>query len=418
MNDNEIIIKTMKSNFRHTSDLSVPVICHLIKSLNMQEDYSAAIVDRFKVDGYEVISPKKQGRFWYEIPQKNILLSSSLCLGSVLASVFYPLYSIPLISLGVFLSGYTYYYRNYFYQNIQEGYLTLQESREDMGAFLKSVISLKKQIQETSEDIIPIDIKAKNTKHKLTELIDLIGYSIYLNVDNSNSIKVIDVIKALDSIKSVFSSGSHPELYFYEAMSKYANKQVSDEKSEASYEGSLDLGDKPDFSFKEDAISEGIRIAKQLNSEGKKPKAGLKKSKSKDVDKKVNHEDVDKKLKTSSKSNGNGRKSPDPLHQLFNPMSAPSDDELSEVLSHQSSTEQSDDQVADPSSTPSNYEEVAYTNAEHSGDIKLETPAGDPFDDLGDSDDLPEAAEMETEDTDEGNDDPYDELYTKLKENE
>lgn len=270
MENKEIQIKSLKANFRDSYDLAAPVIKSLIEALNKQDSYSPLLVEKLNTNGFEIISPSRQGKFWYEVPSKSPLASSIIGIGAIASVALYPVYAIPVIGLGIASFSYSYYYISYFNSKIEKGYRTLQSSKEDIEVLLKSLIQLKKQLKDFPDELMPVDLKAKNIRKLVPDLVSLIGHSIYLNIERSNPIKISDVVAVMSKCKDLYSSGSHPELYFYEIASKSETiKKKSD--IEERPEPILDLGEKPEHSVKDDAISEGIKMAKKLAEESSRP---------------------------------------------------------------------------------------------------------------------------------------------------
>lgn len=278
MDNKDLKIKSLKTIFRDSSELATPVIKAFTKSLNHQESYSPLLVETFNTNGFEVISPSKQGRFWYEISAKSPLTTSLLSAGIIGSIVFAPVYSIPLVGLGLASAAYTHYYLTYFNSKIDKGYRDLQSGKEDIGVYLKSLIALKKQLSDFPDDFMPVDLKAKNIRKMVGDIISLIGHSIYINIEKSDSVNVKDIVNALIKLKELYSSGSHPEMYFYDVLAKSSTMQKKEPELKDP-ETIIDLGSKPEFSVKDDAISEGIKMAKQLAEQ--KPPHTRKKRKSK-----------------------------------------------------------------------------------------------------------------------------------------
>ena len=421
--DNNSLIKNLKANYRDSSDLASPVVRSLISSLNQQNSYSPLLVEKLNKNGMEIISPSRQGKFFYEMASISPLATSVIAAGGLASTILYPAYAIPLIGICLGSFSYSYYHYKYFNAKIDNGYRVLQSSKEDMETFLKSLLSLKKQLNEIPEDLLPVDLKSKSTKRLVSDLVNILGHSIYLNIEKSNPINVSDVVSLMEKCQSLFSSGSHPELYFYETLEKAATlqkKKAEDDEPEAI----LDLGEKPDFSVKEDAISEGIKMAKALAEKSSEPKAPQ--AKRKRSSKKKQPEIVPPKEELQDQDNGendtpeshdapNNRSEITSTEDISNADVPKTENEESE-LTDASDTEETLDGQEDPGDPMRTNEPVTHVFDSEDEEFLEALNEKDDQDSLDllddDEDELPEAQNTE----DFGDlDDAYDKIMEELK---
>lgn len=265
---------TITELFEKSSKLSEPVIADIIYAIQQQEKIIPGSGEYNKKNGWEIIHSQKFSNPIYEILSYKPELSSIFGISVGVLIALFPLPSLAGLSAGS-LSGYLYYqYLSYYGVRIYEGQETLQSMKQNLSLFLESLIELKKQINAEGNNSERKEVLSSEEKYKLqliNKLIKLCGKDLYIKLRNSTSVNTKTLFNILELSQNLFSDNN--DMFFNKIWmrSKYFSAPINigenkDGDQKLNRTSSLNLGEPPKESTREDAISAGIEMARKLTA--------------------------------------------------------------------------------------------------------------------------------------------------------
>lgn len=258
------------------TESAAPVVFKIIQTLQSQVDYSRTLTEWFKKPGFEILDPQRIESYPYHLVSKHPEASGAIGLISLPMVAMFPLTTSMV--LGTLAAGTFAWLSMYRGEAIKDDQETLLGMQSQISSFIQDLINAGRYFG-TIEGVSAQEGQEEALLHqKVQRLKSLCVDDLYLPLRSSKPVRQHSLLKILELCQELFARDAK-ELYFHEVWIRNQGQQLIPAKPNYAQEPQLNLGQPPKETSREDAIAEGISIARELSrarkrSQSKKPRPG------------------------------------------------------------------------------------------------------------------------------------------------